>query len=91
MPTKGETNVARVGLTPLTPTANSPMSTPFSRASAVSSLAILVMKFLALLADCVCMAAQTALATRVVSGDGAADGLLISPSRTLLLVFCQGK
>lgn len=72
----------------LTPTANSPISTPFCKAVAVSSLVSLVMKFLALLADCVCMAAQIALATRVVSADGAADGLLIIPSRTLLLVFC---
>lgn len=72
----------------LTPTANSPISTPFCKAVAVSSLVNLVMKFLALLADCVCMAAQIALATRVASADGAADGLLIIPSRTLLLVFC---
>lgn len=67
----------------LTPTANWPMSAPFPRAADVSSLAILVMKFLALLADWVCMAAQIALATRLVSLDGAADGLLIIPSRTL--------
>lgn len=72
----------------LTPTANSPISTPFCKAVAVSSLVNLVMKFLALLADCVCMAAQIALATRVVEADGVADGLLIIPSRTLLLVFC---
>lgn len=38
-------------LSSLTPTANCPMSAPFPRAAAVSSLAILVMKFLALLAD----------------------------------------
>lgn len=68
---------------PLTPTANWPMSAPFPRAADVSSLAILVMKFLALLADWVCMAAQIALATRLVSLDGAADGLFIIPSRTL--------
>lgn len=71
----------------LTPTANSPMSTPFCMDAAVSSLAILVMKFLALLADCVCMAAQIARATGLVLADGAVDGLLIIASRTLLLVF----
>lgn len=67
----------------LTPTANWPMSAPCPRAAAVSSFAILVMKFLALLADWVCMAAQIALATRLVSTVKAADGLLIIPSRTL--------
>ena len=81
-------NNGRKPESPLTPTANSPMSTPVCREVAVSSLAILVMKFLALLADCVCMAAQIARATWLVSADRATDGLLIIPSRTLLLVFC---
>lgn len=35
------------------------------------------------------MAAQIALATWLFSLDGAADGLLIIPSRTLVLVFCN--
>lgn len=35
------------------------------------------------------MAAQIALATWLSSLVGAADGLLIIPSRTLVLVFCN--
>lgn len=35
------------------------------------------------------MAAQIALATWLFSMDGAADGLLIIPRRTLVLVFCH--
>lgn len=73
----------------LTPTVNSTMSVPLRSAAAVSSLAILVIKFLALLADCVCMAAQMARVTRLDSAAGPADGLLIMPRRTLLLVFCR--
>lgn len=76
------------GASVFTPTLKSAMSTPFSSAAAVSSFVILVMKFLALFADCVCMAVQMARVTRLVSAEGLADGLLIIPRRTLLLVFC---